>query len=129
MEFVIALAVVAGLASLVATQVAARRQVDLEVTCARAQAAQVVEKYFGPAWTRVSGPGTYNFRPKLRLHAPTISITLRGSETRSEVSVWTSDYDTVYGGMYHAGLMWRKKRGLAKRLRATGAVPAQRLSA
>jgi hypothetical protein len=116
MEYIIGFALVVGLVMLIATQVAARQQVDLDVRRPRSESAEIIDRYFGPVWLRVSGPGTYNFRPKMRMHAPIISVTLRGSEATSHISVWTSHYKTVYGGMYHAGLMWRKKRGLAKRL-------------
>lgn len=129
MEIIIGIAVIGALAVMIAVQVAARQQLDINVPKPRAESAQVIEKYFGPIWTRVSGPGTYNFKPKLRMHAPTISIKLHGSDTTSQVSVWTSDYKTIYGGMYHAGLMWRKKRGVAKRLLASSGLAEPRLNA
>jgi hypothetical protein len=116
MEIVIGVVVLVGLAALVVTQVAARGRLDVDVPCPRSESDRVVDEYFSRIWSRVPGPGTYNFRPKLRTKAPTISVTVRGSESMSHVSVWTSEFETTYGGMHHAVLMWRKKRGLAKRL-------------
>lgn len=117
--------VLAIVASFALTQIWARQQLDLELSCSVAEATASVESFFGPTWTAVHGEGTLNYRPKLRMNAPTISIQIRGSGLAgSHVSVWTSRYKTVYGGMYHAGLMARKKRGLARALSVAIVEPA-----
>lgn len=117
MSVIIVIAVVLAIVAFIALQVVARAQDDINTTLGPAEINRIVEQYFGVIWTRMSGPGAYNFRPKMRMHAPTISVSIDGNGSGGcTVSVWPSNYDTAYGGMYHAGLVWRKKRGLAKRL-------------
>lgn len=98
------------------TQVQARQQVDVETTLSPNDAAHIVEKYFGAIWTSVSGSGRFNYRPKLRKGAPTISVDIQPAELGCEVHIWTSAWKSYFGLMNHATLMWRKKRGLASRL-------------
>lgn len=115
---------IALVAWLIFTQVAARQQVDLSVNRSERDAAAEIAGYFGMLWTQVHGVGDINYRPKLRMNAPTISIKLQPVDLgRCEVSIWTSAWTVRYGLMWHAQLMWRKKRGLAARL-ATPAAPA-----
>jgi hypothetical protein len=99
------------------TQVAARQQVDLSVNRNERDAAQEIAAYFGMLWTQVPGAGDINYRPKLRVKAPTLSISLQPVDLgRCEICIWTSAYTVRYGLMQHAQLMWRKRRGLAARL-------------
>jgi hypothetical protein len=122
---VAAVVILAVVVPVTLTQIWARQQLDLALTCSRAEALEVVTGYFGPVWTEVSGPGTFNYRPKLRMHAPTISIMVESSGIAGcRVSVWISHYKTKYGCMYHAGLMARKKRGIGKRFAPAIAAPA-----
>jgi hypothetical protein len=112
--------VIALIAWAIFMQIAARQQLDLSVNRSERDAAAEIASYFGLLWTHVSGAGDINYRPKLRMKAPTLSISLRPVDlSRCEVSIWTSAWTVRYGLMWHAQLMWRKKRGLAARLSRT----------
>jgi hypothetical protein len=102
---------------IVFVQYSARQQVDLTVGMSERDAAGIVTQYFGLLWTQVDGAGDMNYRPKMRMRAPTLSISFVPVGTAEcEVSIWTSAWTTKYGVMGHAQLMWRKKRALAARL-------------
>jgi hypothetical protein len=120
MEFFFILGVIVVVGWGIFCQVAARQQVDVETQLSEQDAARCVVDYFGVMWTRVDGPGHLNYRPKLRMHAPTVSVGFAPDGTSScTVNIWTSAFTTKYGMMYHAQLAWRKKLQLAGRLRNT----------
>jgi hypothetical protein len=103
-------------------QVAAHRQVSVALDISELEASQVTMAYFGSLWNQVPGPGQLNFQPRLRANAPTISIDFEpDGVARCAVQVWTSGYFVRYFIMAHAQLMWRKKRGLIRRLTQSGA--------
>jgi len=119
--------VVAILAAIISIRVIATQQADMRTPLSPDEARMIIDGYFRPAiWNRVSGPGQLNMKPKLRAHAPTLSVDVVPDGTGTRVSAWTSAYTTQYGiAMYHGGLMIRKRRGLVKRLQApAGALPA-----
>ncbi len=127
MAVLVVILLVVGLVWALFLQVAARQQVDVACPLDVASARQLVERLFGATWKRVSGPGLVNLKPRMRLHAPTLSINLRQSSGKGcEASIWTSDYTTKYGLMWHSQLMWRKKRRATSQLAAgeMGALPA-----
>lgn len=122
MSVIVILMIIALVAWAVFLQIQARKQVDIATSLSEQDAAQVVTDYFGVLWTQVGGAGHLNYRPKLRVGAPTISISFAPSGTTAcEVSIWTSHFHTRYGLMSHAQLAWRKKRALAGRLGETSA--------
>jgi hypothetical protein len=76
-----------------------------------------VSAAFGTTWTRVEGKGDDNFRPKLRVRAPVLSVSYAPNGAGgSEVDIWCSHFTKRYGLMHHAQLMWRKKRAVARLL-------------
>jgi hypothetical protein len=123
MEILWILVVISLISWTIFVQYSARQQVDLTVAMSERDAASAVLDFFGLMWTQTDGAGDVNYRPKLRAHAPTLSISFAPAGTSEcEISIWTSHYKTRYGIMGHAQLMWRKKRALAARLsRSAGA--------
>jgi hypothetical protein len=120
MDALVTLLIIAAISWAIFVQIGARRQVNVEVSGSEQEAAEQVRSYFGRMWTQVSGRGHLNYRPKLRAHAPTLSVDFAPNGTAScTVSIWTSAWTSKFGAMYHAQLAWRRKRGLAARL--TGA--------
>lgn len=104
-------------------QIGARQQVEVTTDLAEQDAGELVRNYFGTLWTLVDGPGHLNYRPKLRVAAPVVSISFSPDGThKCGVSVWTSSWHTRYGLMAHGQLAWRKKLGVASRLRNASAV-------
>lgn len=123
--FVIVLVLI--VAATIAVRVFAVQQADVHTPLSPDEVRLIIEGYFRPAlWSRVNGPGQLNLKPKLKAHAPTMSIKVDPNGTGSDVSAWTSAYTTRYGiVVYHGELMIRKRRGLMKRLQApAGALPA-----
>lgn len=117
MEAIFVLLVLAVIAWIGFVQYMSRKQVDIVARVSEEEAADRVMAYFGVLWTQVQGRGHLNYRAKLRMNAPTISVDFRPNGTNEcAVSIWTSQFTTRYGLMEHAMLMWRKKRGLAARL-------------
>ena len=57
------------------TQIGARQQITVSTKHDLASARRIVSESFGVTWTRVKGRGNENFRPKLRMHAPVLSVT------------------------------------------------------
>jgi hypothetical protein len=112
----IILSVLAIAGALLLIQTTARRELHVATATGRQQAGQIVQGYFGANWTSIAGPGTFNYQPRLREHAPTISITVSGGDAGSTVTIWTSDYDGSYHGMRHAAIMVRAQHALTKRL-------------
>jgi hypothetical protein len=99
------------------TQFGARQQITVSTEHDLASARRIVSESFGVTWTRVKGRGDENFRPKLRMHAPVLSVDYGTDESgKSTVHIWCSDYKTKVGAMAHAQLMWRKKRAVARAL-------------
>ncbi|QKV75307.1 hypothetical protein [Amycolatopsis sp. Hca4] len=124
MEILWTLVIIVLVAWAIFTQVGARRQLDVTVPLSEQDAAQVVVDHFGVTWSQVEGLGHLNFRPRLRMHAPTLSVTFEPNGTSScLVSIWTSHGRKHYGMMGHAQLAWRKKASLANRLRAATSQP------
>jgi hypothetical protein len=122
MGFIFLLVIIAIVGWNVFMQVAARQQLTVSCTGGVAAAQQLVAASFGAAWNRVQGRGDQNFRPRLRRRPPVISVDYRvvGGDG-CEVDIWCSHFDTMYGAMNHAQLVWRKKRALASRLAASPA--------
>ena len=119
MEFLLVLLLLAFAAWMVFTQVGGRQQISVSTDHDIAEARRIVAASFGVAWTRVGGPGQENFRPRLRAHAPVLSIDYEPAESEgSTVGIWCSNYKTTYGLMVHAQLMWRKKRAVARALKS-----------
>lgn len=117
MGFLLVLLLLACVAWVVFTQVGGRQQITFSTEHDVAEARQIVAASFGVVWTRVQGRGQENFRPKMRAHAPVLSIDYEPVEGGgSTVDIWCSDYKTKFGLMVHAQLMWRKKRALARAL-------------
>jgi len=110
------LGVLAIAGALLLIQTRARRELHVATATGKRQAGQLVQEYFGANWESVPGPGTLNYRPLLRDHAPTVSITVSGSDAGSTVTIWTSHYDGSVHGMRHAALMARTQYALTKRL-------------
>jgi len=104
------------------SQITGRQQVDVHSPLPPSEAERVIAKYFGVTWDkRPSGPGEYNFKPRARAYVPTLSVSCEPAQGGgSLVRMWLSGYHTYAGVMAHATLMWRKKRGLAKRLTESG---------
>jgi hypothetical protein len=99
------------------TQIGARQQITVSTKHDLASARRIVSESFGVTWTRVKGRGNENFRPKLRMHAPVLSVDYSTDENgKCSVHIWCSDYKTKVGAMAHAQLMWRKKRAVAQAL-------------
>jgi hypothetical protein len=116
------LVIIAFIGWTIYVQIGARQQVDVSTKLTEQDAGELVTNYFGALWTLVDGPGHVNYRPKLRVGAPVISISFNPDGTREcGVSVWTSAWRTRYGLMAHAQLAWRKKQALASQLRKAGA--------
>lgn len=115
MPAILILTALAVFGSLVYIQAKAHQQLDVETPAGTRQASDIVRQQFRD-WKPVSGPGTYNFQPRQRDHAPTLSITVNGTDVSSTVTIWASRYDSSYRGMYHATLLWWRQRGLVKEL-------------
>jgi len=113
---IVILSALATVGALLLIQTKARRQLHIATPTGKTQAGNIVEACFDEHWKSVSGPGTFNYQPKLRDHAPTISITVSGNDACSTVTIWTSRYDGSYHGMCHAALMVRTQHTLTKRL-------------
>lgn len=117
MEVFWVLVVIALLSWAVFVQVGARKHVLLEVPMSEQAAAEVVAGCFNISWTQVTGEGDLNFRPKLRMGAPVVSIDFApDGMSKCGIEIWTSRFSTRYGMMSHAQLAWRKKRKLASEL-------------
>lgn len=117
MEVFWVLVVIALLCWVIFVQVDARRHVVVEVPMSEQAAAEIVAACFNVTWTRISGKGDLNYRPKLRVGAPVVSIAFDPDGTsKCGVEIWTSQFSTRYGMMNHAQLAWRKKRKLASEL-------------
>jgi hypothetical protein len=124
---IVIIVIVAVVVAIVLLQIAARQQTQFTCERPRQEVVNIIHGYFGVMWTSVSGPGTFNYRPKLKMYAPTISITAASRTAGGcDVSIWTSDYRARYGLMFHGGAMVRKKRGLAKRVLAESTSPDSR---
>jgi hypothetical protein len=123
MEAVIVLLLVL-LGWMIFVQIAARQQVAVYLGISEQEAAQLTMSYFGRLWTQTPGAGHLNYQPAMRSHAPTISIHFEPSGTAAcAVQVWVSSFETArFGRMAHAQLAWRKKQGLARRLRRAGEI-------
>jgi hypothetical protein len=123
MGVIVVLFVIALVAWMIFTQVAARQQVTVSCRLGAAEAREIVAGSFGVAWSQVGGRGTDNFRPRMRFRPPVISVDYRpASPGACEVHIWCSAFATKCGAMNHAQLVWRKKLSLARRL-AGGAAP------
>lgn len=123
--FLTFLVVAAVIAWQIFVQTSARRQLDIAVRMSEQEAAEIVRSSFNAVWGAVDGPGDLNYRPRLRGHAPTVSITFSPNGVREcEVSIWTSAWRSHYGIMAHAQLMWRKRRRIALRLTESLTAPA-----
>jgi hypothetical protein len=123
MGFLIVLVLLAWAAWVVFTQVGARQQITISTEHDVAAARKMVAASFNVVWTRVKGRGQENFRPKLRMHAPVLSVDYQSADGGgSSVHIWCSDYKTKFGLMAHAQLMWRKKRAVARALNPPGPV-------
>lgn len=107
--FVIALFVWVGF-----TQVTGRQQLSVTSPHDLARTKAMVGSKFGIAWSRVPGRGDDNFKPRLRMHTPTLSVRYEQTAEGTEVQLWCSNYDTYLGLMIHAQLMWRKKLSVAR---------------
>lgn len=116
MPALLILSAFAVLGALLSIQIKARRLIDVHAPTGRTQAGAIVQNHFEPAWRAVNGPGTHNYRLTRMDHAPTISVTVSGSDADSHVSIWASDYDGSFHGMCHAALVWRTQRALTRRL-------------
>jgi hypothetical protein len=110
------LSVLAIAGALLLIQTRARRELHVATATGRQQAGLIVQEYFGANWESVPGPGTLNYQPRIRDHAPTMSIIISGSDAGSTVTIWTSHYDGSVHGMRHAALMARTQYALTKRL-------------
>ena len=71
---------------------------------------------FGIAWSSVNGRGDDNFKPRLRMYTPTLSVSYQQVSGGTDVELWCSNYTTYLGLMVHAQLMWRKKLSVARSL-------------
>lgn len=115
---------------LIFTQVGGRQQVSVLSPHDVADTRKLVGNLFGIAWSRVPGRGDENYKPRLRMYAPTLSVSYEQAASGTEVQLWCSSYITRMGLMGHAQLMWRKKRSVARSLAqpsrplATSAAPA-----
>ncbi|WP_410564528.1 hypothetical protein [Amycolatopsis sp. cmx-4-61] len=117
MEVFWVLVVLALIGWAIFVQVEARRHAVVEVPMSEQAAAEVVAACFNITWTRISGKGDLNFRPKLRVGAPVVSVAFDpDGATKCGVEIWTSQFSTRYGMMNHAQLAWRKKRKIASEL-------------
>ncbi len=123
MGILILLAILAFITWNVFVQVVARQQATISTSDDVVSARRTVSAVFGPTWTRVEGNGDDNFRQKLRMRAPVLSVSYEPNGAGgSEVDIWCSHFKKRYGCMEHAQLMWRKKRAVARSL--TQAQPA-----
>jgi hypothetical protein len=121
MAFLVVLLLLVWAGWVVFTQAGARQQITISTKHDVATARQMVAASFGVVWTRVKGRGQENFRPKLRMHAPVLSVDYQPAEGGgSSVHIWCSAYKTKFGLMAHAQLMWRKKRSVARALNPAG---------
>lgn len=109
---------------LVFTQLGGRQQLSVLSPHDVASTRKLVSNLFGVAWSRVPGRGDDNFKPRLRMYAPTLSVSYQPAEDGTDVQLWCSAYTTKMGLMGHAQLMWRKKRSVAHAL----AQPSPQLS-
>jgi hypothetical protein len=115
-EFLAVMAVIAVVALVVAAQLGARQQLRVETQINPSEARSLIEGSFGPMWRKVQGPGDYNYMPRARKGAPTLSIDCAGAGSGSTVDLWMSQSAGGFGIANHALLIWRKKRKLASRL-------------
>ncbi len=123
-EFVVVV-VLAVLAWSIFTSAGARRLDTVQTPLPPDEAARFIREWFGVLWSPVAGSGDLNFRRKLGTHLPTISVAVRfGPAGGSEVEIWTSDWVSKFGLMYHSQSAWRRKRALASAL--AGAQVARR---
>ena len=117
MGILILLALLALITWNVLVQVGARQQATISTSDDVASARRTVSAAFGTTWTRVEGKGDDNFRPKLRVRAPVLSVSYEPNGAGgSEVDIWCSHFTKRYGLMHHAQLVWRKKRAVARLL-------------
>jgi len=115
MGILILLAILAVIAWNVFVQVAARQQATISTSGDVASARRTVSAAFGSTWARVEGKGDDNFRQKLRMRAPVLSVSYQSNRTGgTEVDIWCSHFKKRYGCMEHAQLMWRKQRAVAR---------------
>jgi hypothetical protein len=123
MSILIVLAILAFITWNVFVQVSARQQTTISISGDVASARRAVYAAFSPTWALVEGKGEDNFRPKLRMRAPVLSVSYEPNEAGgSEVDIWCSHFKKRYGCMEHAQLAWRKKHAVARSL--TQAQPA-----
>jgi hypothetical protein len=126
MGVLILLALLAVITWNVFVQVGARQQATISTSDDVASARRRVSAAFGATWARVEGKGDDNFRPKLRMRAPVLSVTYEPNGAGgSEVDIWCSHFNKKYGCMEHAQLMWRKKRAVARLLSRGQSAPPQ----
>lgn len=116
MEFLAVIGVIAVLALIIAAQLGARQQLRVDSQLELPEAQRIIEKSFGPAWKRMHGPGEYNYMPRGRKGAPTLSIDCAGAGSGSVIELWMSQHAGGFGIANHALLIWRKKRKVAARL-------------
>jgi hypothetical protein len=117
MGVVVVLVLVLFVGWMIFVQSHARKQSSFHTSQGRTAVQQAIDEVFGQTWTRVKGPGHINVKPKLRAHAPTISIDVSpGGQGGSDVDIWRSAWGSRYGVSAHAQLVWRKERQLANRL-------------
>ncbi|TDC62068.1 hypothetical protein E1200_27055 [Actinomadura sp. GC306] len=115
--FLIVTALVLLVGWLIFIQVTARQQLEVATPLPPAAAREIVLESFGFAWSQSHGLGTDNFRPRMRMHRPTISIDYEPAEGGGcFVQIWVSAYTKQAGLWLHAHLCWRKKRYVARRL-------------
>lgn len=117
MEFISVIFVLAVLAGIVFVQLGARQQISVDSPLPPAEAEQAIKKYFGATWQSDDGPGDFNFTRRFGRDPATLSVNLEpASAGGSQIGIFVGGSHTLFGVMGHAFLMWRKKRGLAKRL-------------
>jgi hypothetical protein len=115
MGILIFLFLLAAVAWAAFTQIAARQQVSVSFPYGVTTARGLVSGPFGVGWTAVPGRGDDNFKPKMRVRAPVLSVSYRaGGSGGCEVDIWCSAFVTRYGLIHHAQLMWRKRRAVAR---------------
>ena len=120
MGTVMIIIIIAALSATGFVQIGARQQVDVVTARDPHQVASAIESCFGASWNRVAGPGKFNYKPRLRMHAPTLSVSIdaNGPSGNCDVSIWMSAYKAKLGVAAHAMLIWRKKRSVVARLSA-----------
>lgn len=106
-----------------ALQVAARRHLITETSLSPGEIRGIFRKQFGSRlWDTADSGERWWARPKFRARSPEFAVEAERVGTTTEVEIWAERYHTYAGAMFHALLVWRKKRAFISAINNHGQV-------